>query len=1042
MRKTLLLCLVFFISLGLKAQLTVSKTMTPEELVQNILAGNGVQVSNVVFNGIPANSIDSMCGSFISNGTNLGLSAGVIIGSGDVDIAAGPNDLGGQTGDTAEIFVTDPDLDLIATNNLQDVAVLEFDFIPIGDTVSFRYVFASEEYNEYVCSNFNDVFGFFISGPGINGPFSNNAENIARIPGTTTAVAINTINLGVPGSSGEAINCESIDPNWESYSIYYNNNTQNFIQYDGMTQVLTALSPVQCGETYHIKLAIADAGDQSFDSGVFLEASSLSSLGVNISLQTVTGDDIIYESCTPAQFVFTRPEAMLGDTTIVNYELTGTAVEGVDYDFLQDTVVFLPGEDTVALNLNAFQDNIDEGNETVIVTATYISDCGDTIVATTNLTLSEDPIFDAIKNAPEVFCPDDSIQMTIQALGGTPPYTYTWSNGEAGDTVFGSINGIGTETYTVQVVDFCGFIYNDSVTITQSPPPAIDLTVTAQLATCIEDSVLMIADAQNGVQPLTLSWSNGGTQAIVYGLTAGFPTYYVTVTDACGNVKVDSVTIQPAPDPVLVITVPDELVFCPTDSIVLTALAGNGFVPYTYTWSTAEVNDTILGSINGVGTVTYYVSAVDVCGNSTPLDSALITQTTAPAINILLTAPLVSCIEDSVLVSAFPSGGAPPLEPLNWSNGGTGNQVYVLTAGLPTYTVTATDFCGNTETESITLQAQPDPVLTISAPDRLLQCPDDEVIVTASAGSGFAPYTYTWSNGTVNDSNTVAIASNGTISFQVTAADICGNTISDSVHVMLNKTLNIDSLTAEPASSCVNNGATNSFVIGNTGAINYSWTGPGTSGGVVSTGPSAVNLGEGTYYLVVSDNVCSDSASIFVDALNPPVADFSIVTTLAAAPQTVTFSNTSQNADSYEWDFGNGEGVIVATTADQSSLYTDNITYTVTLYAIQQSCIDSMKLSFELIGLPSYHLPNIFTPNGDTLNAYFTLSPVNFSSFSYSIFNRWGNLIFEGDLSSPKWDGVANNGKEAEEAVYFYKYSGVALNGEVKQGHGYFHLKK
>lgn len=1019
MRKTLLLSLLFFSSLGVEAQLTVDNSLTPQQLVQNILAGSGVQVSNITFTGEIV-----QIGSFNGQNSNIGFASGVLLTSGDINVAVGPNDLGGDG--FAAGGNSDPDLDqIVDPNGSFDAAILEFDFIPISDTIKFNYVFASEEYLEYVNSGVNDAFGFFISGPGINGPFTNNAENIALIPGTTTPVTIDNLND-------------------QSFSQFYINNEEppgQTIQYDGFSVPLQAIYQVVCGQTYHLKLAISDAGDQVFDSGVFLEAGSLSSVGVNIDLQTVTGEDIIYESCTPAQFVFSRPSSMTADTTIVNYELTGTAVEGVDYDFLTDTIIFLPGEDTVALDLNAFQDNIPEGDETVIVTATYVSDCGDTITVTTNLTLSEDPIFDAIKNAPVVFCPSDSVEMRIQAIGGTPPYTYTWSNAEVGDTVYGSINGIGTVTYYVEVVDFCGFIYNDSVIVTQSPPPPIDLSVTAPLASCIEDSVLMIADAQNGVQPLTITWSNGGTGSFVFGLTAGFPTYYVTATDDCGFTELDSITIQPAPDPVLFTTVPDVLVFCPADSIVLTAFAFNGFAPYTYTWSTTEVNDTILGSINGAGTVTYYVSAEDICGN-VALDSAVITQTDAPAIDILLTAPLVICIEDSVQMTAFASGGAQPLEPLGWSNGGTGNFVFGLTAGLPTYTVTATDACGNTETESITLQAAPDPVLNIIAPDRLVQCPDDEIVLTALAGNGFEPYTYTWSNGTVNDSTTVAIDENGTISFQVTATDICGNTISDSVRVTMNQTLSIDSLNAEPASSCVDNGATSSFVSGNTGTINYNWSGPGPSGGVISSGPSAVNLGEGWYYLVVTDNVCVDVDSIFVDGLNPPVADFSIATDLGPAPQTVTFSNNSQNGDSYEWDFGNGDDAIVPTTASQSSLYTENIPYTVTLYVIQQTCIDSMSLTFELIALPSYHLPNIFTPNGDAVNANFTLSPTNFSTFTYSIFNRWGNLIFEGDLSNPNWDGIANNGKEAEEAVYFYRYSGVALNGEVKEGHGYFHLKK
>ncbi len=861
MRKTLLSALLLFSASALQAQLVVSNTMTPQQLVEDILAGSGVQVSNITFTGEAI-----QIGSFNGQNSNIGFNGGILLTSGNIDIAVGPNDQGGA-GEAAG-SAGDVDLEeIVDPNGSFDAAVLEFDFVPISDTIKFNYVFASEEYMEYVNSGVNDAFGFFISGPGINGPFSNNAENIALIPGTTTPVTIDNLND-------------------DSFSQFYINNEDTpgeTVQYDGFSVPLQAIFQVVCGETYHLKLAISDAGDDVFDSGVFLEAGSLSSVGVNIDLQTVTGEDIIYESCTPAQFVFSRPASMLSDSTIVNYTLTGTAVEGVDYDFLEDTIIFVPGEDTVAISLNAFQDNIDEGDETVIVTATYVSDCGDTITVTTDLTLSEDPIFDAIKNAPIVFCPSDSVEITMQALGGTPPYTYTWNDGQVGDTIEGVINGNGTVTYYVEVVDFCGFIYNDSVIVTQLPPPPMDLELDAPLATCIDDSVLMTAFASGGVEPLNnITWSNGGTGSFVYGLTAGFPTYTATVTDACNYSYQESITIQPAPDP----------------------------------------------------------------------------------------------------------------------------------------------------------------VLSISSPDKLVQCPDDEVVLTASAGNGFAPYTYQWSNGTADDTTIVAISTNGTIAFQVTATDVCGNTVSDSVHLTMNQTLAIDSVTVEPASSCVDNGAANSYVSGATGSVSYNWTGPGSAGGIISNGSSAVNLGEGWYYVTVVDNVCVAIDSVFVDKLDPPLANFSIVTVPGPAPQTITFSNSSQNADSYEWDFGNGDDAIVNTTADQSSLYTENISYTVTLYAIQQTCIDSMSLTFELIALPSYILPNIFTPNGDAANAYFTLSPVNFSSFTYTIFNRWGNLVFEGDLASPKWDGIANNGKEAEEAVYFYKYSGVALNGEVKEGHGYFHLKK
>ena len=111
--------------------------------------------------------------------------------------------------------MNDPDLDQLSTFNTNDAAVLEFDFIPTGDSLSFNYSFGSDEYNEYVCGSVNDAFGFFLSGPGINGAYSNNAINLAIIPETDgTPVTINSVNNGSVGSAGIASNCTQVDPNW------------------------------------------------------------------------------------------------------------------------------------------------------------------------------------------------------------------------------------------------------------------------------------------------------------------------------------------------------------------------------------------------------------------------------------------------------------------------------------------------------------------------------------------------------------------------------------------------------------------------------------------------------------------------------------------------------------------------------------------------------------------------------------------------------------------------------------------------------------
>ncbi|MBP9081169.1 MAG: choice-of-anchor L domain-containing protein, partial [Flavobacteriales bacterium] len=299
------------------AQLLPFNNAPPQQLVQNMLAGQGVSVSNVTFNGAPANTINDQVGSFNGTASNIGLDSGLVMCTGNVAVIQGPNLFGGATySPSAPSNSADPDLGFFV-NTQRCVAVLEFDFIPSGDSISFRFVFGSEEYPEYVCSQFNDVFGFFLSGPGINGPYSNQAMNIATVPGTNVPVAINTVNPGVPGMfGGSGSTCAASDPNWQANSVYYLDNIDpdpffnptTTVQFDGFTVPLTARAAVQCGETYHIKLAIAHATDGSLDSAVLIEAGSFSSSSsLTASVATPMNDGTLTEGCGEAVVTLTRP---------------------------------------------------------------------------------------------------------------------------------------------------------------------------------------------------------------------------------------------------------------------------------------------------------------------------------------------------------------------------------------------------------------------------------------------------------------------------------------------------------------------------------------------------------------------------------------------------------------------------------------------------------------------------------------------------------------------------------------------------------------
>lgn len=252
---------------GLQIQALDGTVVTVDNLISTML-GDNVTVSNVVYTGA------NIASGLFSGGLSAGISIdeGVILSSGYAANAIGPNISDGISGNNN--LPGDADLNtLIPGYRTNDAAILEFDFTPQFNSITFTYVFGSDEYLEYVNSSFNDVFGFFIDG-----------VNVAILPGTTTPVAINTVN--------HLVNTEYFINNDLSSGLpfYYD------IECDGFTTSLTVQALVNPGETHHMKLAIADAGDHILDSWVFLEAESFTSVQAQIPFQVNIEGGIIHET--------------------------------------------------------------------------------------------------------------------------------------------------------------------------------------------------------------------------------------------------------------------------------------------------------------------------------------------------------------------------------------------------------------------------------------------------------------------------------------------------------------------------------------------------------------------------------------------------------------------------------------------------------------------------------------------------------------------------------------------------------------------------
>jgi len=450
-RYLFLLLIVFVFVKTASAQLTVDGSLTPQQLVQTILIGNGVSASNVSFVGSPG-----AIGSFNGSNSNIGFSQGILLTTGNLANAIGPNNSPSTGLDNTR--PGDADLNIVSGFDTYDAAVLEFDFIPASDTLRFNYVFGSEEYPEYVNGVVNDAFGFFISGPGISGPYSNSSQNIALIPGTTTPVTINDVN------NGYSFDCPATGP-CSNCQYYFDNCFGTSVQYDGFTLPLVAQAIVQCGEVYHIKIAIADGGDGVWDSGVFLQAGSFGTSGVEITATAanVSGDSTIIEGCGSAIFTFSRPDTSAD--FIINFIIEGTATPGLDYTQIPDSIIIPQGQFSEQLIVDAFFDGIPDSIETITLTIDYITGCGGDTLQATIYIRSIDSIKVETGEDYNICTPNETATLKASATGGYGPLTFNWSNGAgSGDSVV--VVPEETTKYFVTVTDTCGnTAFSDSIEV-------------------------------------------------------------------------------------------------------------------------------------------------------------------------------------------------------------------------------------------------------------------------------------------------------------------------------------------------------------------------------------------------------------------------------------------------------------------------------------------------------------------------------------------------------------------------------------------------
>lgn len=626
-RKSILLLFLGIISpFILCAQLMTNNSLNPQGLVQNILLGNGVTVSNVTYNGSPM-----AIAQFTAANTTLGINSGIVMTTGTTlpngDGPQGPNNASGAGVDN-NMGGFNLLSQAIQGTQTYNAAILEFDFIPYADTVRFKYVFGSDEYPEFAPPNnttYNDVFGFFISGPGITG-----FQNIAKLP-NGAVVSINNVNT----MTNPFYFVNNGDGNTAPYNL-----SPQYIQYDGFTKVLEAISKVQCGQTYHLILAIADVGDGQWDSGIFLEANSLSTITPveiehTLSQQVFANPDWMAEGCVTTTVTLTR-QSNLNQNLTIPVQLSGTATNGIDYSGIPASINFPPGQTTVSFNIQSLTDALVEGLETLTLTFPLTDPCGNITPLVLDLWIQDNQPMQVTLTSSPISCPGDPVTINSQISGGVQPYTYQWSTGQnTGSMTFSPVT---TQAVWLAVSDACtGIPAYDTILI--SVPVLSPLTILTSpdlTEICPYIPATLGVQVSGGSGQYTYLWT---TNNVVSSTTDSLlvnpgssSMYLITITDNCGNTIQDSISYTILSPP-LVLQTNGPFQICPGDSVALLVTASGGYGNYYYNWSTTETTPQI--AVAPLNTTSYFVQVSDECQTFSVTAVALV-QVVKPLANFYI----------------------------------------------------------------------------------------------------------------------------------------------------------------------------------------------------------------------------------------------------------------------------------------------------------------------------------------------------------------------------------------------------------------------
>ena len=634
--------------------------------------------------------------------------------------------------------------------------------------------------------------------------------------------------------------------------------------------------------------------------------------------------------------------------------------------------------------------------------------CGQSFAASVNMSACNPPqaicatsTLNASASGTNILCFGDCTgSATATPVGGTPTYSYLWSGSQTTQT----INNLCAGTYTVTITDGSGNTATATVVITQ-PSSAVTATTSSTNATCNSSNGSVSVNASGGTGAYSYSWApTGDTTTTVNNLPGGV--YTITVTDINGCTFTASVTVNVTGAPSLTITAQVN-VLCVGDSTgQATVNASGGSAPYTYSWSTVPVQTSATAA--GLSAGTYSVTVTDSLGCA---QTVSVTITQPPPFGLAISQVNVLCHGDSTgSASIGVSGGTAPYSYV-WTPGGdTTFSISNISSGI--YIVLITDSNGCTVSFGFSISEPPQ--LSVSATSTDVLCfGDSNGTASANVSGGTPAYSYLWTPGSWT---TFSVSNLSAGNYIVAITDSNGCTTQDTV--LINSPTQVSAAIAV-TNGCGTNGSAAVTASGGTTAYSYLWSPTGDTANSVS------GLISGTYTCTVTDaNGCTQSVSSIITNFPAPVISVGSDVTINIGDSTVL---SAAGGGTYLWTPSAG---LNCTTCSSPTASPSATTYYCVTVTDTNGCSDSACVRVTVdIECGDVFVPSAFSPNNDLMNDLECVYGRCIATMIFSVYNRWGEKVFESTDLKNCWDGKYK-GEDAGTGVYAYTLEATLVTGE------------